>query len=88
MRALRKFTNNKIDSFTITDDEIKHLLKNINIGKATGPDNISANLLKMCGDTLVVPIKIIFLNILRTGIFPAQWKQANVTPVHKKKTSS
>ena len=81
----KKFTNNKIDSFTITDDEIKHLLKNINIGKATGPDNISANLLKMCGDTLVVPIKIIFLNILRTGIFPAQWKQANVTPVHKKK---
>ena len=27
---------------------------------------------------------IIFDNILETGIFPDQWKEANVTPVHKK----
>ena len=31
-----------------------------------------------------MPLKIIFDNILRTGIFPDQWKEANVTPVHKK----
>ena len=29
-------------------------------------------------------LKIIFDNILKTGIFPDQWKEANVTPVHKK----
>ena len=29
-------------------------------------------------------LKIIFDNILLTGIFPDQWKEANVTPVHKK----
>ena len=80
----KKLTNNKIDSLTITDDEIKLLLKNIDTSKATGPDNISAKMLKMCGDSLVAPIKIIFLNIIKTGIFPSQWKKANVTPVHKK----
>ena len=31
-----------------------------------------------------MPLKIIFENILETGIFPDQWKEANVTPVHKK----
>ena len=31
-----------------------------------------------------MPLKIIFDNILETGIFPDQWKEANGTPVHKK----
>ena len=29
-------------------------------------------------------IKLIFNNILVTGIYPHQWKMADVTPVHKK----
>ena len=41
-------------------------------------------MIKLCGDKLAVPLKIIFDNILITGIFPNQWKEANVTPVHKK----
>ena len=41
-------------------------------------------MIKLCGNDLSVPLKIIFDNILETGIFPDQWKAANVTPVHKK----
>ena len=41
-------------------------------------------MIKLCGPHLCVPLKIIFDNILETGIFPDQWKEANVTPVHKK----
>ena len=41
-------------------------------------------MVKRCGPHLCVPLKMIFENILRTGIFPDQWKEANVTPVHKK----
>ena len=41
-------------------------------------------MIKLCGQHLCVPLKIIFDNILETGIFPDQWKEANVTPVHKK----
>ena len=81
----KKLTHNNIESLSIIEDEIKLLLNNIDSAKATGPDGISAKMLKMCGDTLIVPIKIIFLNILKTGNFPLQWKKANVTPVHKKK---
>ena len=31
-----------------------------------------------------MPLKIIFEKKLGTGIFPDQWKEANVTPVYKK----
>ena len=41
-------------------------------------------MVKLCGHHLSVPLKIIFDNILKTGVFPEQWKEANVTPVHKK----
>ena len=41
-------------------------------------------MVKLCGQHLCVPLKIIFDKVLKTGIFPDQWKEANVTPVHKK----
>ena len=36
------------------------------------------------GDRLVLPLSIIFKNIMDTGTFPTAWKSANVTPTHKK----
>ena len=39
---------------------------------------------KLCGQHLCAPLKTILKNILETGLFPDQWKDANVTPVHKK----
>ena len=49
---------------------------------ATVPiDNLYFN---MCAKDLCAPLKLIFNNILVTGIYPDQWKMANVTPVHKK----
>ena len=82
--ALRFRTNSRISSFEITCNEISDIIAGLNTKKAHGPDNISVNMLKLCGEHLCVPLKIIFDNILETGIFPDQWKEANVTPVHKK----
>ena len=42
-------------------------------------------MIKLCADSICLPLQIIFQNIIDTGIFPDQWKEANVTPVHKKK---
>jgi hypothetical protein len=82
--ALRFCTNSRICSFEITCNEISEIIAGLNTKKAHGPDNISVNMLKLCGEHLCVPLKIIFDNILETCIFPDQWKEANVTPVHKK----
>ena len=51
--------------------------------KATGLDNISANLLRECPDLLAESLTVIFNQSLITGIFPNDWKSARVTPLYK-----
>ena len=41
-------------------------------------------MIKLSDGALVLPLKIIFTNCLRRGLFPEIWKCANVVPVHKK----
>ena len=41
-------------------------------------------MIKLKDRTLVLPLKIIFTNCLRRGLFLEIWKCANVVPVHKK----
>ena len=64
-------------------DEIFSFIRNLNKGKATGPDEISAQML-MCDDSIATPLRIIYENILSSGIYPNIWKSANLTPIHKK----
>ena len=77
-------TRETLDHFVVTNEQILNILLTLNVNKAHGPDKISVNMIKLCGKELVVPLKLIFQNILNTGIFPDQWKRANVTPIHKK----
>ena len=81
---LNLLTEAKLDSCEITDEQIFNILYSLKVNKAHGPDDISVNMIKLCGNGLCVPLKLIFNNILTTGIFPDQWKKANVTPIHKK----
>ena len=41
-------------------------------------------MIKLSDASLVTPLKIIFTNCLRYGVFPEIWKRANVVPIHKK----
>ena len=77
-------TNFRIDSIVISNEEIIKLIRNLNKGKANGPDNISAQMLLLCDDSILQPLRLIFENIIKTGVYPDKWKLANVTPIHKK----
>ena len=46
--------------------------------------NISGHMIQLCGDKITLPLSIIFVNIINTGIFLTLWKSGNVTPIHKK----
>ena len=78
------FTKKIIDHITVKNDEIISLIRTINPGKATGSDGISGQMLLLCDDSAILPLKIIFSNILSTSIYPDLWKIANVTPIFKK----
>ena len=52
--------------------------------KATGPDGISPRILKELAEELAPGLTTIFQSSLATGLVPADWKDAHVTPIYKK----
>ena len=82
--TLNYFTDKRVDHIAIENDEIISLIRKINPTKATGSDEISGQMLLLCGESVVLPLQIIFRNILSTSIYPHMWKLANVTPIFKK----
>ena len=73
-----------INDFIISEDRILNIIRSLNPNKAHGWDDISVRMIKLSDVALVFPLKIIFTNCLRNGLFPQVWKYANVVPVHKK----
>ena len=80
----RYLTQSRISNVLIDGDEILTLIRNINPNKSNGPDLITGHMLHLCDESIVLPLKLIFSNILRTGAYPQLWKLANVTPIYKK----
>ena len=60
------------------------IIRSLNPDKAHDWDDISVRMIKLCDKALVFPLKFIFENYLRQGVFPEKWKKANVVPVHTK----
>ena len=81
-------TDKRIDSIPIKDNELLLLIRKLNPNKATGPDGISSQMLLICDNSAVLPLKLIFRNILETSIYPNMWKLANVIPIFKKMTNN
>ena len=77
-------TDARIDSIIIKKEDVLSLVRNLNPNKATGSDEISGHMLKICDESVILPLLIIFRNILESSIYPDQWKQANVVPIYKK----
>ena len=40
-------------------------------------------MIKICNESITIPLEIIFDESLKNGVFPEIWKRANVVPVHK-----
>ena len=68
-------------TFLIDSSVLPHLtfLADSN-NKASGSDGISGQMLLLCDESVILPLKIIFRNILITSTYPDTWKLANVTP--------
>ena len=59
-------------------------LKELDINKTTGSDGIPVRLLKVTADQIVPSLTILFNKSLWLGIFPRDWKLANIVPIFKK----
>ena len=77
-------TNSRINSVPFSDDLVANMIRKLNVDKAHRRDDISIVMIKICDESLVRPLSIIFRNSLNSCIYPSTWKKANVIPVHKK----
>ena len=53
-------TEKILTSFDIKDDDILSIIKNLNVDKAHGWDQLSIRMIKTCGDAINFPLKSIF----------------------------
>ena len=63
-------TNEKIDQIPIVNENIVPLIRKLNPNKANGSDGISGQMLLFCDGSVVLPLRIIFGNILSTATYP------------------
>ena len=77
-------TDKRLNTISFKDSDITSIIKSLKPTKAYGTDNMSIRMIQLCGDSITLPLTLIFKFSLRNGIFPATRKMANIIPVHKK----
>ena len=65
----------------------KQNLAKFDENKATGPDKISAKILKILADELAYPLTILLRRMLFEAICPERWKTHLVCPIYKKSSA-
>ena len=67
----------------VTKQYVLTALRGLKDSKSPGPDRTQAKILKDAAELIFDPLKIIFNESLKVGVFPDIWKTARVTPIFK-----
>jgi hypothetical protein len=73
-----------IKQLEIRSEGIFKLLRNLNVSKASGPDNISCRILKELAPELAPCLTGLYTQSLHLGELPKDWLNANISPLFKK----
>ncbi|KAK3108052.1 hypothetical protein FSP39_000221 [Pinctada imbricata] len=73
-----------LDDIDIKKEEIQKFLEKINPSKSPGNDNLHPKFLKETAKEISQPLSILCRLSLDQSVIPAQWKQANISAIHKK----
>ena len=76
-------TNNILSDIFISARDVAKLIKNLEINKATGPDNIPAVVLKNISPEMSPILAKLFNRCLKERCYPKSWKMPSVCPVFK-----
>ena len=79
-------TNNKLSNIAIDETEILKLIRKLNTNKAHGWDELSIKMIKLCDNTIVLLLPLVYEKCLSTGTYPQIWKMAHVLQIHKKES--
>ena len=82
-QSLRR-TNESLNTKNFTKDDILNVIRKLDPSKAHGHDQISIRMVQICDKAICKPLHLIFSSCIESGIFPTEWKKANVVPIHKR----
>ena len=71
-----------ISNVQITSVKVRDKLKKLKRNRSSGPDGIHVNVLKEVL-SLDKPLAFLFNQSLTEGYLPQDWRNANITPIHK-----
>ena len=81
-------TPNRLNDIKFSTSDLSKIIKDLNPNKSHGHDNLSIRMIQLCGDSILLPLTMIFKSAIQGGHFPDSWKKGNVTPVHKKQSKN
>ena len=81
---VRYKTDSRLSDIIILESEVKDILMSLDTSKASGPDGISAKMLKENAISIAPSLTKLFQKSFEKGKIPKLWKEANVLPLHKK----
>ena len=67
----------------ISNEEVREMLRELDVRKASGPDGVSSWILKECGDQLASKIRKLIMYSIQEGKVPKDWKRADIVPIFK-----
>ena len=76
--------NHRLNGINFDEAKLLAFIRAFDVNKAHGCDDISIRMIKICDDSLLIPLMNIFQHSMSTGKFPKDWKRGNIVPIHKK----
>ena len=64
------------------------MIKNLNVDKTHGWEDISIRIIKVCGKSIVLLLRLIFQFILNDDIFSRRLEKNNIVTLHKKESKT
>lgn len=74
--------------YVTNEEDVRLNFRNINSKSASGPDDGSGKILKLCSDSLAPVLTELLQRSLSEGYIPKVWKISTIIPVPNKRSSS